>query len=398
MSRTPRSDPFTPGFGNLPKVFAGRAGEFDDLAGMVTRLADGIYEQPRMITGDRGMGKTSLLLQFEQEQTEAGCWVIRAAATRDHAVISRLCRGLAEFVHQEGLVGRLADAVRAGVDRLAGVTISTSGVSVDLNRRPPARVPVGDELRDLLEAAARLARESDTVLTLLIDEAQNIELDTLGQLFYAIQEVQGTVIVERDAETGAMRRDSLPLAVVVAGLPGLVDRLKRAGSTFGERSKTVRLGALSRSETIAALREFAREASAAFDADAADLVADACGGYPYFLHVIGSHVWRAGSGDVITADDAQAGIQAARPYLDAFYEQRLTEIGDLQRRYLHAAAAVEPNERTPGRVAQSLGRPSDKLGSTLTALIDRHGLLRTDGTGRLVFALPGLDFFLASED
>lgn len=390
MSRDARSDPFTPGFGNLPKVFVGRATEMNDLTGMVERLADGIYEQPRLVTGDRGMGKTSLLLQFEQEQAEAGRWMVRAAATRDHAIVSRICRGVAEYVHSERLFGKLADAVRAGVDRLAGVTISSTGVTVDLGRQP-AGAPDGDTLRSLLEAAARLAREQGTVLALLVDEAQNIHLDTLGQLFYAIQEVQGVTIVERDAQTGALRRDALPLAVVVAGLPGLVDRLKRAGSTFGERSKPLRLAALPPSETVAALREFAREGGAAFDADAAELVAHACGGYPYFLHVVGSHVWRAGTSEVITTDDARAGIAAARPYLEAFYEQRLTEVGDLQRRYLKVAAQLDEAQRTPGGVARALGRTSDQLGSTLAALVERHGLLRNDGRGRLVFTLPGLD-------
>jgi hypothetical protein len=390
MARNPRSDPFTPGFGNLPRIFAGRSVELDDLNRMVERLADGVYEQPRMLTGDRGMGKTSLLLQFEQEQQEAGRWVVRAAATRDGAVIARLCRGLGRVVRDHDLAGHLADTVKAGLARLANISVGARGVSVGVTDGPVSASP-GDDLRELLEAAGRLAREHGTVLALLIDEAQNIDLDTLGQLFYAIQEVQGVTVVERDPATGAMRRDSLPLAVVVAGLPGLVKRLKRAGSTFGERSKPHRLRALDASDVVVALREFAREGGAAFDADAADLVAEACGGYPYFLHVIGSHVWRAGTGPVITADDARSGVAQATPYLTAFYEQRLTEIGDLQRAYLHAAATIPASRRTSGAVAKALDRTSEQLGSTVKALVDHHGLLRDDGAGRLAFALPGLD-------
>ncbi len=392
--RNARSDPFTPGFGNLPRIFAGRSTELNDLTGMVDRLRDGVYEQPRMVTGDRGMGKTSLLLQFEQEQLEAGRWVVRAAATRDGAVIARLCRGLADVLWEHDVAGQLAETARSVLARLAGITVSSLGVSVDREHDTGA-MSVGDELRDLLTATARLAREHDTVLVLLIDETQNIDLDTLGQLFYAIQEVQGITIVERDGDSGAMRRDSLPMAVVVAGLPGLVGRLKRAGSTFGERSRPHRLLALERPELLVALREFARDGGAAFDADAADIVADACGGYPYFLHVVGSHVWRAGDGEVIDAEEALLGVRQAAPYLADFYDQRLAEIGQLQRSYLATAATIPPEQRTSAVVAEALGRPSSQLGSTLGALIDTHGLLRSDGTGRLVFALPGLDRFLA---
>jgi hypothetical protein len=391
MARNARSDPFTPGFGNLPVVFAGRDRELDDLTMMVDRLADGVYEQPRMVSGDRGMGKTSLLMHFEAEQREHGRWVIRAPATRDEgAVIARLCRGLAELLRDHDLIGALADAGRKALERLAGISLDPrKGLSFDLSRvADPHRS--GDELRTLLEAVARLARDRDTVLLVAVDEAQNIALETFGQLFCAIQEVQGVTVDERDPATGVLRRDALPLGVVVAGLPGLIGRLKKAGSTFGERSKPHRLDVLDRSAMVVALRSFAREGGAAFDADALEAVMSACGGYPYFLHVVGSAVWRAGTGNVISLDDARLGLDQARPYLDEFYRQRLAEIGELQRRYLHAAARIDLDGRTPGAVATELGRASNQLGSTLNALIDTHGLLRNDGAGRLAFALPGL--------
>jgi hypothetical protein len=85
LPRDPQRSPFTPGFGNLPRVFAGRKDEFADLETMVARLAHGIYEQARLVTGDRGMGKTALLREFEQEQLELGRWVVRASAARGAA-------------------------------------------------------------------------------------------------------------------------------------------------------------------------------------------------------------------------------------------------------------------------------------------------------------------------
>lgn len=399
MGRSGRTDPFTPGFGTLPVVFAGRDREFNDLEAMAQRLEDGVYEQPRMLIGDRGMGKTSVLLHYEQEQHEAGRWVVRAAATRgDGAVVDRLCRRLAELLRDHDLWGALTESGRRAMRRLAGISFSPRhGLSFDLASADASHA-AGDELLALLEAVARLAREQGTVLLLLIDEAQNIALGPLAHLFYAIQEAQGITITERDPATGAVRRDSLPLGVVVAGLPGLVGRLKQAGATFGERSKTMRLQPLDRAPTTVALRGFADAGGAVFDADALDAVIDASGGYPYFLHVVGSHVWRAGTGEVITADDAAAGLADARPYLEEFYRQRLAEIGDLQRAYLHAAARVDPAARTPGAVAAELGRTSSQLGSTLSALTDHHGLLRGDGDGRLVFALPGLGRHLRTRD
>jgi hypothetical protein len=119
---------------------------------MVDRLAAGIYEQVRLVTGDRGMGKTVLLREFEQEQTELGRWVVRASATRGDAVVGRLCRGLAEVLDAHDLGGRLARAGRDALRRLAGISVGPGGVRVDLE--PAVRVDRADELEELLAAAA----------------------------------------------------------------------------------------------------------------------------------------------------------------------------------------------------------------------------------------------------
>lgn len=394
MARAPRGNPFTPGFGNLPRIFAGRRSEFADLDLMVERLAAGTYEQARMVTADRGFGKTSLLREFEHEQAEAGRWVVRAAATRGDAVVGRLCRQLGELIAAHDLAASVGEALADALRRLAGVSIGPSGVSVELAPDPDA--DVGAELERLLDGAARLARDAGTVLLLLVDEAQNIGIDALGALFYAVQEVQGTVVEVRDPRSGALRRDALPLGVVVAGLPGLVERLRRAGSTFGERSRPLRLGPLSDADLRVGIRALVRDGGADIDADALEVLAERCGGYPYFLHLYGQQVWNAGDGDVITVEEARTGVSTAQPLVDDFYEQRLRELGDRQRQYLAAAAGLPAVERTSAGIADAMGSTSAALGSTQQALVERHGLLRQTGRGRLEFALPGLDAHLTA--
>jgi hypothetical protein len=145
------------------------------------------------------------------------------------------------------------------------------------------------------------------------------------------------------------------------------------------------------------LPALAAEGGAVFDADALEAVMDACGGYPYFLHVVGDQVWAAGDGTVITAEDARRGIGRAQPLIEEFYGARLRDLGDLQRRYLHAAARIDARERTPGEIAAALGRTSAKLASTQQKLVHDHGLLRSGGDGRVEFALPGLDRHLRGQ-
>ncbi len=396
MGQRTSESPFTPGFGNLPQIIAGRNDEFFDLEVMVRRLHAGIYEQARLVTGDRGMGKTVLLRAFEQEQQEVGNWVVRVSATRGDAVIGRLCRELAGLVADHDLAAALARTGRDALSRLAVISLGDKGVSVGF--APEGTTDRAHELESLLAAVAGLARERSTVLLLLIDEAQNISLAALGDLFYALQEVQGTVVTNRDETTGALERTSLPLGAVVAGLPGLVKRLKDAGSTFGERSRPVRLQAFTEADMREGLPALAEHGGADFDADALEAVMEACGGYPYFLHLVGHQVWAAGTGAVITLDDAERGISIARPLIEEFYAARLRDLGDLQRAYLFAAAHLDPDDRTAGAIAAALHRTSAQLGSTQAKLIHEHGLLRTSAYGQIEFALPGLDEHLRRLD
>jgi hypothetical protein len=392
MTRTTRSNPFTPGFGALPTVFAGRRVEFADLDQMVERLAAGIYSQPRLVTGERGVGKTVLLREFEENLREDGHWVVRAVATPGDAVIARLTARVAEVLDTHDAFGRLSRAAAATVRRLAGVTIAGSGVELEPDTSVEDRALA---LERLLVEVGHLARERGVVLVLLVDEAQTISRVAVGELFYALQEAQ-TVTVSRRDPSGARLRHALPIGAVVAGLPGLVGHLKRAGSTFGERSRLLNLDVLSEADVRAGLVAFATAGGATFDADALDLVVDACAGYPYFLHVVGEQVWYAGRGQVITAAEARDGIAAARLRLEAFYDERLRELSALQRRYLDAAARLDPGQRSAAGIAAALGATSSQLASTWQALTARHGLLRPAGDGRLAFTLPGLDRHLQS--
>jgi hypothetical protein len=252
------------------------------------------------------------------------------------------------------------------------------------------------DLGTILVAAGALARERGVALVLLVDEAQNIERAAVGALFHALQESQSETVTEQHP-SGARLRQHLPLAVYVAGLPGLGALLRAAGSTFGERARQIQLGLLSDADVAEALTAFAAQGAVTVDADASDRFVELVGGYPYFLHVVGSQVWVAGSGPVITRDDVEEGWRRAVPTIDLFYEERLRDLTDTQRRYLEAAAGLAARDRTSGGIAAALGTTTEAVGSTQQALIDTHGLLRRAGRGRVAFTLPGIDRHLSGD-
>ncbi len=390
--RTPATDPFTPGYGVVPQVFAGRQAEFADFEGVVLRrVAQGTYEPARLLTGDRGMGKTALLKQFEAEAREAGHWVARVSAVRGDAAVPDLVEAVVDVLDEVGVAVRLPREAKHALRRMTGMTVGPTGVAV--SDKAPARASVArwhTDLARVLVGAAGLARDAGVALLVLLDEAQNIDRSAMGALFHAFQEAQATTVTEHH-ESGARLRHHLPLAIYVAGLPGLTTLLRAAGTTFGERARHVQLLALSDNDVAEALTAFAATRGVAVDADAGDVFVDVVGGYPYFLHVVGSRVWLAGDGPVITREQARAGWEVARTTIEEFHEDRLKDLTDTQRRYLEAAAALDTAERTSGAIAAALGATTESVGSTQQALIDTHGLLRRSGRGKVAFTLPGMD-------
>ncbi len=390
------SNPFTPGYGALPRVFAGRESEFRDLEVMAARTRAGIYEQARRVQGIRGIGKTVLLGEYEQWASDSGLWVTSLTVAPGAGFVGRLVGELGRTIAAHSPTDRRVLAV---LRVLTAVGLRYGGEAWHLEYRgrpvtPDAARTTGDtqeDLRRLLVDAALLARDRGTGLVLLLDEAQNADTAELAPLLYALQDAQKHVLTERDTASGRTLRSSPPLAVVLAGLPNMPDAIARAAATFMSRSRPIELGPLPESAVRKALPEFTRPHGVDWDGFALDRIAELIDGYPYFLHVYGYHAWASGDGPVITPDDIDRAAMLAVPTITAFYQERLGRLSALQRRVVDAVAGLPAGSRTADRIAAELGRGgSATIGSTLRRLVDA-GILLRQGRGVYDLALPGLD-------
>lgn len=397
--RSPATNPFTPGYGAVPRVWAGRQQEFHEFDTVILdRVGRGVYEQARLVTGDRGVGKTVFLAHLADDAEAAGHWAVQVSARRGDALVRDLTVRVVEALTSKDAAAALTRGVTEALRRVTGVQAGPSGARVEV-RRPAALPPAdrGRALADLLIEAARLAKDHGAVIVLLLDEVQNASESALGDVCHALQQAQSTADVEIGPR-GERRRLHLPIAVYLAGLPGLPDQIRRAGATFFERVAHLDFGLLGDSEVRDALVAFAEHEEVAFDAAALDVMVKAIGGYPYFLHLVGSRVWQAGTEPVITAADARSGVAAARRDTERLYDERLRSLGEVSYDWLAAAAALDPDERTVGAVAVRLGGTSDRYGWVASALT-QQGLIRpAAGRGRFAFALPGLDLHLRARD
>lgn len=393
--RSQANNPFTPGYGAVPRVWAGRSEEFHEFeAVIVPRVRRGVYEPARVVTGDRGVGKTVFLAHLADDVTAEGGWPVQVAARRGGDLVRDLAARLAEAMARNDVATAVSGALDDALRRLAGVRMGPSGVRVD-TRQPeePHAADRGRLLADSLREGGRVAESREVVLAVLIDEAQNADADSLADVCYALQEAQGAATVVSGPRGERLRRH-LPLVVYMAGLPGLADKIRRAGATFFERAAHHDFGLLRDPEVRDALRAFAANEDVGVDDEALDVMVDAIGGYPYFLHVIGARVWTEGRGSLITAHDAERGVAAAAQDIDRFYGERLRTVGEVAHDWLRRAAELPEQQRTTGAVAAAMGGSSSDYGWVMSRLVEQ-GLVRPlPGRGRFTFALPGIDGFL----
>ena len=261
--------------------------------------------------------------------------------------------------------------VRAGVPEIGG--------EVRLARAAGSAEDPTPVLRPALTELAELAIARKTGFVLTLDEAHLATRRELSALAALLQEGTG---------------ERWPAVVVIAGLPLM--RAPEHSVTYLERGTWHELGLLNSEETVRALRLPAEAAGRPMDEDAATLLAEASGGYPYAIQLYGHHAWRTSAGhDKIDLAAALTALpRAQRALEDGLYAARWSAASPTQKRYLTALAtiAATTNPTTARALAEQLGRTPKQLSSVRDELI-KAGTLTIDGN-ELRFTIPGMGAYI----
>ena len=122
------------------------------------------------------------------------------------------------------------------------------------------------------------------------------------------------------------------------------------------------------------------------------LLAEASGGYPYAIQVLGHHAGRASTGSAsIEVRHARAAAAAAEADLAAgLYTSRWHGASPKEQEYLVALAELVRGQGSTGGadVARALGRTTQQVSYLRDRLI-RKGTIFAEA-GSLVFAVPGM--------
>ncbi|WFN89872.1 AAA family ATPase [Arcanobacterium wilhelmae] len=311
-------NPFKPTLGATPPALVGREAVLDEFR-FALRNGPGTHERVSVVTGPRGIGKTTLLNAVEDLAAEEGWVFFSETATTGfvNRLIAQAMKELAGFSSSRRVSG-------------AGVQVMGTGVNVQFESQPGmAQLELRSVLTELLDHIDERDKKfgQHTGLLITLDELHHLQRKEVIDLATAVQHLV---------------RENRNISLVMAGIPSSVVPLlaNEDGNnpiTFLRRANRVVLGNVSDSYVRVGLEKPVTDAGYRWEGPALDSAVNACAGYPFLIQLVGQYSFANASDGVVTASSAESGIETARRKIGQLvHEPALADLSDTDRTFLIA--------------------------------------------------------------
>jgi hypothetical protein len=362
------TDFFSPTFGYRPRYTVGRAKEkaefIESLAG-----APGHPQRAAFFIGQRGMGKTVLLLELAEKAKEADFVVVRTVAGE------QMLDEIIEGIQIEGR--RYAETKKSPIK---SVSAGAFGFSVGLTFTEDIQKNYGFRTKLSLLCEA-LAKHKKGVL-FLIDEVRG-----------------GTAQMREFAATyQQLVGDGMNVAVAMAGLPAAVSAvLNDEILTFLNRAHKVNLEPLPMADIGACFAKALRDLSVEFDASTLGAAAEATDGYPYLFQLMGFNMLKfLDGGGKLTMTEVELAIASSKRVLASdIFLPCLNPLSAEDRRFLKAMAKDSETSRVAD-IGERLGVGKSHVQTYRKRLMEA-GVIHAPSRGVLAYSVPYLGQYLRGE-
>ena len=359
---------FQPTFGNRPEQYIGRDGVIEMfMEGLLEPV--GSRNRCTLFLGQRGMGKTALLLELSDRATKAGYVVARVTAHEGmpKAIIEQFQLNGSEFFKDEKR-------------KLTGVTAGAFGFTFGLTFSEAAERQLGFRSK-MSMLCDRLAEKGKGAL-ILIDEVRTSA--AMREVAAAYQELVG---------------DKKNIAIAMAGLPHAVSSiLNDSVLTFLNRASKVELGLISTNLIRAYYDQVFRVMGIKASDDILDRAALATRGFPYLMQLIGYYIIRyteeRGTVDSEIMDKAEKASMSDME--DNVFKPILLPLSDNDKLFLKAMAH-QGHTVSIAKLQAALGEKGPAIQPYRKHLLDA-GVIEAPRRGELVFAVPYLADYLLKQD
>lgn len=356
-------NPFTPSFGRIPPILAGRNFVVDEMLHALDQAASA-PDLCTLYTGPRGMGKTALMLRIAELAGECG-WV-SASTTAGVGML-------------EDLMEQALHNAAEYTDHKSGARLKSLGLGNIFSAEWEYRRESSGNWRTRMGRLLEELNERDVGLLMTVDEVK-VTIPEMIQLVNTLQHFFG---------------ERRKVALLLAGLPGNVSSLvAHERASFLRRAIRQDLGLVQDMDVREALRDTIDSSGKAISDRALDMAVEAIGGYPYMMQLVGYRSWDAsGDSEEITGENVESGIRRARMdfkngVLDATYRS----LSAMDRKFLFAM--LEDNEVSSIEdISKRMGRTPGYARTYRERILDQ-GLVVEPDRGLVKYGIPFLREFL----
>ncbi|HBX82753.1 MAG: ATP-binding protein [Propionibacteriaceae bacterium] len=379
------TNPYVPGAGRKPSALVGRDSTLKSWDVALRRAERGTTDQPFVLYGLRGVGKTVLLTQLRHDADKRDWMIVQIEGGTGRSLRELVGEGLYEPLSELNKPSRgrrflkalaTATSFKASYD-----SAGTWTFGLDLSGEASGGADSGvleTDLKKVIRDVSLAAGDAGVGLALLIDEAQDLSPSELTTLAVVSQ---------------AAAQDNWPVLFALAGLPSLPQTLAEAKS-YTERFHFEHVERLTPDEARQAITLPAEAEGVEWSDDALGYVVKASGRYPYFIQQFGQETWNAADGSPIALPAAELGVAIGQQQLDnGFFRARWDRTTTTEKRYLRAMCPHGDSGVGSGAVAAKMGKSINATGPIRAKLIHK-GLIYAPDHGVVTFTVPGMADFI----
>ena len=355
---------FHPTFGSRPAEIVGRDEILRDFLDGLDQPV-GSRERCRFYVGQRGMGKTVLLLEMERLAWEKEFIPVRVTAH------DGMNEDIINLIQVKG-----AEFVKEDKKTIKGASGGFMGFSFGLTFSDEAKEQYG--FRTKLTMLCEELNKNGKGVLILIDEAKTS--DAMRRFASTYQSLVG---------------DEMNIAVVIVGLPQSISSvLNDDVLTFLNRATQIQLAPIRTSAIVEYYDKAFRQLEIDISGKGIDEAAYAVKGFPYMMQLVGHHISKSKEFVELNEDEAVGdAIDRARADLaEDVYTPVLTPLSDNDRKFLYAMAE-DDGESSISDICSRLGKSNSYVQPYRARLIEA-GIIESPRKGKLVFTVPYIGEYL----